>query len=196
MSAFTVQTDGTSPNSGDAVKTFVNANIQITPANANNPVGTNHVLTITVNAVNGTLDAGPHTATASIVSGPGAFVGSPTCTYTGGGATASLHRDDQLGDDGHDRRLARTADIPVSGVTITRTTGNDATRRPAAVITRTRTGPAAAVTTQVHNAAHQDITGTTVPAGTVVHDQATVAKAAGTPAGAPAPTGYGDLHAL
>ena len=39
--------------------------------------------------MNGTLDAGPHTATASIVSGPGAFVGSPTCTYTGGGASAS-----------------------------------------------------------------------------------------------------------
>ena len=29
--AFTVQTDGQAPNSGDAVKTFVDANIQITP---------------------------------------------------------------------------------------------------------------------------------------------------------------------
>ena len=35
---FTVQTDGSAPNSGDAVKRFVNANIQITPANATNPV--------------------------------------------------------------------------------------------------------------------------------------------------------------
>ena len=46
------------------------------------------MLTITVNALGGTLDAG-RTATASIVSGPGSFVGSPTCTYTGGAATAS-----------------------------------------------------------------------------------------------------------
>src|SRR5439155_14709251 len=34
-----------------------------------------------------------------------------------------------------------------------------------------------------------DITNTTVPAGTVVHDDATVSKTAGTPAGVPAPTG-------
>src|SRR5262249_51843303 len=34
-----------------------------------------------------------------------------------------------------------------------------------------------------------DITGKTVPAGTVVHDQANVAKAAGTPAEVPDPTG-------
>ena len=53
----------------------MNANIQITPATATNAVGTNHVLTITVNALGGTIDAGPHTATASIVSGPGSFVG-------------------------------------------------------------------------------------------------------------------------
>ena len=67
----------------------VDANIQISPGSATNPTGTNHVLTITVNAVGGTLGAGPHTATASIVSGPGSFVGSPSCTYTGGAATAS-----------------------------------------------------------------------------------------------------------
>ena len=76
--------------SGNANKAWVNANIQITPANATNIAGTNHVLTITVNAIGGTLDAGPHTATASIVSGPGSFVGSPTCTYTVvGGATTT-----------------------------------------------------------------------------------------------------------
>ena len=70
---------------------WVDANIQITPATATNPVGTNHMLTITVNALNGTLDAGPHTATASIVSGPGSFVGSPTCNYTGGARDSDLH---------------------------------------------------------------------------------------------------------
>ena len=30
------------------------------PANATNAVGTNHVLTITINALGGTIDAGPH----------------------------------------------------------------------------------------------------------------------------------------
>ena len=64
--------------SGNASKLWVNANIQITPATATNPVGTNHVLTITINALGGTIDAGPHTATASIVSGPGSFVGPAT----------------------------------------------------------------------------------------------------------------------
>src|SRR5439155_173872 len=87
------RTTGTAANtavggSGNASKSWVDANIQITPPTATNAVGTNHVLTITVNAPGGTIDAGPHTATASIVSGPGSFVGSPSCTYTGGGASA------------------------------------------------------------------------------------------------------------
>src|SRR5439155_15540234 len=47
--AFPVSTDGTGSSSGDAVKTFVDANIQITPASAINPISTNHVLTAHVN---------------------------------------------------------------------------------------------------------------------------------------------------
>src|SRR6185295_4086369 len=85
----TTATNAGPGGSGNASKVWVDANIQITPATATNPLNTNHVLTITVNALGGTLDAGPHTATASIVSGPGSFVGSPTCTYIGGGASAS-----------------------------------------------------------------------------------------------------------
>src|SRR5262245_57072123 len=86
------RTTSTNPGPGgsdNASKLWVNANIQITPPTATNAVGTNHVLTITVNAIGGNIDAGPHTATASIVSGPGSFVGSPTCIYTGGAASAS-----------------------------------------------------------------------------------------------------------
>jgi hypothetical protein len=64
-------TNGGAGNSGSATLTAVDANIQLTPASAGNPAGTNHVLTITVNALGGTIDAGSHTATASIVSGPG-----------------------------------------------------------------------------------------------------------------------------
>src|SRR5439155_724427 len=74
-------------NSSPASKTWADATIAITPATATNAVGTNHTLTITVTAVGTTLGNG--TATASITSGPGSFVGSPTCSYTGPGATAS-----------------------------------------------------------------------------------------------------------
>src|SRR5262249_47883115 len=41
----TVQTNGQGGNSSDAVKTYVDANIQINPPTANNPLNTNHVLT-------------------------------------------------------------------------------------------------------------------------------------------------------
>src|SRR2546425_535031 len=80
-------TDGTAGNSGPASKTWVDATIAITPATATNAAGTNHTLTITVTAVGTTIGNG--TATASITSGPGSFVGSPTCSYTGGGSPAS-----------------------------------------------------------------------------------------------------------
>src|SRR5262249_59095122 len=85
---------------------------------ATNPTGSNHVLTITVNAINGTLDAGQHTATASIVSGPGSFVGSPSCTYTGGAATASCQGTITSSTPGTTAGSA-TAAIPVNGATIT-----------------------------------------------------------------------------
>jgi hypothetical protein len=116
------ETGDAHPGDGpDAQKVWVNANIQITPATATNPVGTNHVLTITVNALNGTIDAGPHTATASIVSGPGTFVGSPSCTYTGGAATASCTVTITSNTSGT-TVVSATSDIPVNGQTITRTT--------------------------------------------------------------------------
>src|SRR5262249_34543578 len=107
----------------NANKTWVNANIQITPATATNPVGTTHVLTITVNALNGTLASG--TATASIVSGPGSFVGSPTCSYTGGGTTASCTVT-ITSSVGGTTVVQATSDIGVNGQTITRTTGTAA----------------------------------------------------------------------
>jgi hypothetical protein len=121
---FTVQTNGVAPNGPDAVKTYVDANIQISPAQATNPVGANHVLTITVNAINGTIDAGPHTATASIVSGPGSFVGSPTCTYTGGAATASCTVTITSSTPGT-TVVQATSNIPVNGVVIPRTTATN-----------------------------------------------------------------------
>src|SRR5262249_10859036 len=49
----TVSTDGTNGNSVDAVKTYVDANIQITPANATNRIGVQHTFTAHVNVNNG-----------------------------------------------------------------------------------------------------------------------------------------------
>ena len=83
------------------------------------------MLTITVNALSGTLDAGPHTATASIVSGPGSFVGPSTCTYTGGAATASCTVTITSAAAGT-TVVSATSAIPVNGQTITRTTGTAA----------------------------------------------------------------------
>src|SRR5204862_4109941 len=70
---------------------------------------------------NGTLDAGPHTATASIVSGPGSFVGPNSCTYSGGAATASCTVTITSASTGT-TVVSATSDIPVSGQTNTRTT--------------------------------------------------------------------------
>src|SRR5262249_10381391 len=118
-------TNGLAGNSGPAEKNWVDANIQIAPTTATNAVGSNHVLTITVNALGGTIDAGPHTATASIVSGPGSFVGSASCTYTGGAATASCTVTITSATPGV-TVVQATSDIPVGGVVITRTTGTAA----------------------------------------------------------------------
>src|SRR5439155_389073 len=80
-------TNGTAGNSGPASKTWEIGRTSSRAGTEINAVGTNHKLNITVTAVGTTLGNG--SATASITSGPGSFVGSPTCSYTGAGATAS-----------------------------------------------------------------------------------------------------------
>ena len=186
-------TAGCTSNCANANKTWVDGFIQITPQNANNPVSTNHVLTITVNATNGgVLAAG--TATASIITPPsttGSFVGSPTCNYAGGAATATC---------------TVTITSTVSGLTQVQATSTIGFTNAAGTVSRT-TGTASNVTagclancnnanknwgdvtvvTNVKDATNATVT--TVNAGTVVHDEATVTKTAGTPAGVPAPTG-------
>ena len=95
----------------------MDANISITPATATNPVvescADDH----------GERDrrhdrCGPHTATALIISGPGTFVGSPTCTYTGGGVTASCTVTITSAVVGT-TVVQATSNIPVNGQTIT-----------------------------------------------------------------------------
>src|SRR5207249_3038699 len=67
----------------NAQKVCADAFIQITPQSATNAVGTNHTLTITVNAnpATGTVAAGTATATILASSTTGSFVGSPSCNY-------------------------------------------------------------------------------------------------------------------
>jgi hypothetical protein len=170
----------------------VDANIQISPATDTNPVGSNHVLTITVNAVGGTIDAGSHTATANIESGPGSFLAGPSCSYAGGGATASCTVTITSATTGT-TVVSATSAIPVNGGSITRTTGTAANTTSGGSGNASKNWADDNVGTIVRDAAADDITGTTVAAGVVVHDEATVTRAAGTPAAVPDPTGTVDF---
>src|SRR5260370_7509139 len=80
--------DGKGLDSGNASKTWVDANVVISPTTATNPVGTNHVLTSTVKVNDGGgggYVAAPDgtTINVTIVSGPGSLSASP-CTTPGG----------------------------------------------------------------------------------------------------------------
>ncbi len=85
--------------------------------------------------------------------------------------------------------VSATSGIPVSGLTITRTTGTAVNTAAGGSDNASKRWADDTVTTQVHNPAHQDITNTAVTGGTVVHDKATVARLAGTPAAVPDPSG-------
>ncbi|MFL5936047.1 MAG: hypothetical protein ACJ76U_04320, partial [Gaiellaceae bacterium] len=119
----TVATSGVAPNSGDAVKTFVDANIQLTPATATNPLGTNHVLHchINVNDGSGFVNAPAGTVcTVNIIAGPGTpatqnctTIGSTgTCDATITSATAGT------------TTIQATTTVSVGGISLTRTTGD------------------------------------------------------------------------
>ncbi len=84
-------TAGCTANCGNANKNWVDAFIQITPQNAANAVGTNHVLTITVNAIGGGVLAAARRRRASSTrrARPAASSAPRRCNYTGGAATAT-----------------------------------------------------------------------------------------------------------
>ena len=182
-------TDGAPPNSSDAVKTFVNANIQITPATANNPVGTNHVLTITVAALGGNIDAGPAHARPRRSRADPAHSSARRPAPTRAAAPPRAARSTISSGTPGTTVVSATSSIPVSGVSISRTTNTAVNTAAGGSGDASKNWSDDTVTTQVHDPAHNDITGTSVTGGTIVHDQATVAKAADTPAGIPAPTG-------
>ncbi|MDP9334422.1 MAG: Ig-like domain-containing protein [Actinomycetota bacterium] len=167
--------------------TVVDANIQITPPLATNRVGTNHTLTGHVNVNNGSgfvpAPAGT-TITFSKVSGPGSFVGgvntcltilaTGSCSVQITSATPGL------------TTIQATTTVTVGGISLTRTTGDGKAGDSANARKRWADD---VVTTTVRDALNNDITGQTVPPGTIVHDVATVTKTANTPPLVPGPTG-------
>ena len=129
----TVQTDGTGRNSADAVKTYVDANIQITPPTATNRVGTNHVFTAHVNVNNGTggFQNAPDGTQISftIDSGPGTLTTANPCTTTGGTGSCTITLTSSV--TGVTTVSAHTT-VSVGGVSLTRhTNGTGANSNPA-----------------------------------------------------------------
>jgi uncharacterized repeat protein (TIGR01451 family) len=121
---FTVQTDGTGGNSVDAVKTYVDANIQITPATATNEVGHAHTLTGHVNVNDGSgagfVNAPAGTViTFTITSGSATFVAGNTCIVAGSTGSCSVQIDSQTA--GTNEIKAATT-LSVSGISLTRVT--------------------------------------------------------------------------
>jgi hypothetical protein len=125
----TVCTNGVAPNSGDATKTFVDANISIAPLEATNPVNTNHTLTATVLINDGSgagfVPAPDNTLiTFSLTNSNGAtatFVGGNTCNTSGGTGSCSVQINSPTAGD---TTISATTSVIVGGVTLVRTTGD------------------------------------------------------------------------
>jgi hypothetical protein len=123
----TTCTDGTGNNSGDAVKTYVDANISIAPLDATDPTGDHHTLTATVQVDDGSgaglVPAGDdETINFSIVSGPGHFIDDiDSCLTTGGTGACSVQI---TSDEGGTTVVQATTTVNVGGVALTRTTGD------------------------------------------------------------------------
>jgi uncharacterized repeat protein (TIGR01451 family) len=186
---FTVSTDGVASNSGDAVKTFVDANIQITPATAINPISTNHVLTAHVNVNNGSggfVNAPNGTQISfTIESGPGSFTTSNPCTTSGGTGSCTITLTSATTGV---TVVSAHVTLVLNGLTVTRNTNGSGVNSSAA----TKLWADATARTDILNASGNVVT--SVAAGTIVHDKVFVAKAAGTSASVPDATGSVIFH--
>jgi len=166
----------------------VDANIQITPATANNPVGAPHVFTAHVNVNTGTgFENAPAGTSISftIASGPGSFTTTNPCTTVGttGSCTITLSSTTT-----GTTVVSATTTVSVLGVSLTRTTDGTGANSASAQ----KNWADAAVRTDVHNGNHDVVT--SVSSGTSVHDKVFVTKLAGTPAAVPAPAGNVTFH--
>jgi uncharacterized repeat protein (TIGR01451 family) len=189
---FTIQTDGVAPNSGNAVKTFVDANIQITPQNAINPVSTNHTLTghVNVNAGSGFANAAAGTViTFSLTNSGGAtaaFVGPNTCNTVGTTGSCTVVISSSTAGS---TTVKATTTVSVGGLQLTRTTG-DAKAGDSADANKLWAG--SSVRTDILNASGTVVT--EVVSGTVVHDKVFVTRDPNTSASIPNPTGTVIFH--
>jgi hypothetical protein len=117
--------DGLPGDSANAQKTWVDANIQITPATATNPLNTNHTLTghVNVNPGGGFVNAPDGTLiTFTILSGPGSFVGGVnTCTTAGGTGSCTVQITSAVAGT---TVVRASTNVTVGGVSLTRATGD------------------------------------------------------------------------
>jgi hypothetical protein len=129
--------DGLSGDGSDVHKTYVDANIVLSPLTATNPVGVNHVITATVSQDDGIANPGgdgtngfgpaPNGTTVnfSITNSLGAtatFVGPSSCTTTGGTCTVTIVSPTA----GH-VVIHATTTFGVGGVSLTRASGDSHT---------------------------------------------------------------------
>jgi hypothetical protein len=114
-------------NCDDATKKWVDANIQITPATATNPVGTTHVLTAHVNVNPGTGFTNAPDGTGisfSLTNTGGAsatFVGPSSCTTSGGSGSCTVVISSPTAGT---TTIRATTTVTVGGIPLTRTTGD------------------------------------------------------------------------
>jgi uncharacterized repeat protein (TIGR01451 family) len=177
--------------SGPAAKTWADANIQITPATAANPVGTTHTLTghVNVNAGSSTFSNAPAGTAISftIVSGPGSFVGGiNSCTTVGATGSCTV----QITSTVTGTTVVRAStNVGVGGLTLHRATA-DAKAGDSADAAKSWGDDT--VRTDILNATGGVVT--SVVAGTVVHDKVFVQRTSATPASVPNPTGNVIFH--
>jgi len=187
--SISVQTSGGAPNSADAVKKFVDANIQINPPSAINPVSTNHVLTahVNINTGSGGFENAPDGTSISftIDSGPGSFTTANPCVTSGGTGNCTITLTSATAGS---TVVSAHVTLAVGGVSLTRdTTGTASNSGPATKLFADDTAR-----TDILNGANQVVT--TVVSGTSIHDVVFVARTAGTPADVPNPTGNVVFH--
>jgi len=120
---FNLATDGTGENSNDAVKTYVDAGINISPQEATNKVGDHHTITafVTKNDGSGISNAVGVTVNFSITSGSATFVGASSCLTDGTGHCSVQIESDTPGSN----IIDATVTFSVGGVSLTRATNGD-----------------------------------------------------------------------
>ena len=119
--------DAQAGDSADAVKTFVDANIQISPLSDINPVGTNHTLTghVNVDAGSGFANAPNGTTIRFSLTNSGgataAFVGANSCSTAGGtGSCTVVISSSTTGT----TTIRASTDVVVGGLTLHRETAD------------------------------------------------------------------------